>query len=105
MAKYLFSYHGGSGMPQGEEEQAKLMAAWGAWFGTLGESVVDGGNPIGASMTVASDGSTSSGGGANPATGYSLVSASSIEEAVEKAKGCPVLANGGSVEVSETIEM
>jgi len=28
MAKYLLSYHGG-GMPESEEEGAKIMAAWG----------------------------------------------------------------------------
>ena len=31
MAKYLLNYHGG-GMAEGEEAQAKVMEAWGAWF-------------------------------------------------------------------------
>ena len=65
MAKYLLSYHGG-GMPESEEEGARLMAAWGDWMGGLGEALVDGGNPTGQSATVASDGSTSQGGGAEP---------------------------------------
>ena len=34
MAKYLLVYHGG-GMPEGEEAQAKVMAAWGTWFQNL----------------------------------------------------------------------
>ena len=46
MAKYLLSYHGG-GMPESEEEGARVMAAWGEWMGSLGESMVDGGNPVG----------------------------------------------------------
>jgi hypothetical protein len=33
--------------------------------------------------------------------GYSIVKADSIEEAVELAKGCPILAIGGNVEVRE----
>ena len=33
--------------------------------------------------------------------GYSIVKASSIEEATELAKGCPVLTMGGNVEVRE----
>ncbi|MGC4102459.1 YciI family protein [Ferruginibacter sp.] len=33
--------------------------------------------------------------------GYSIVKAASIEEAAELAKGCPVLAIGGTVEVRE----
>ncbi len=104
MSKFLLVYHGGSGMPASEEEQAKAMAAWGGWFAQLGDAVVDGGNPTGASVTVKSGGS-SQGGGANPTSGYSLIEASSIDDATEKAKGCPILAAGGSVEVCETIDV
>ena len=104
MAKYLLVYHGG-GMPETEEEQAKTMAAWGQWFGNLGDSVVDGGNPVGASATISSDGSTSEGGGPNAASGYSLIEAASLEQATELAKGCPILDGGGSVEVCETFEI
>ena len=38
MAKYLLVYHGGS-MPEGEEAQGKVMAAWGAWFQNLGPAL------------------------------------------------------------------
>jgi hypothetical protein len=103
MSKFLLVYHGG-GMPESAEEQAKMMAAWGAWFGQLGSAVLDGGNPTGASVTV-SAGGTSDGGGANPASGYSLIEASSLEDATEKAKGCPIVAGGGSVEVCATIDV
>lgn len=101
MANYVLVYHGG-GMPEGEAEQQQVMAAWGSWFGDLGAAVVDGGNPVGAATTIASDGSTSDGGGANPATGYSVIEAASLAAAMELAKGCPILASGGSVEVGET---
>jgi hypothetical protein len=33
--------------------------------------------------------------------GYSIVKAESLEEAVELAKGCPILTAGGNVEVRE----
>jgi len=33
--------------------------------------------------------------------GYSIVKAGSVEEATELAKGCPILAIGGNVEVRE----
>ncbi len=104
MSKFLFVYHGG-GAPESEEAGDQVMAAWMGWFGTLGAAVLDGGNPTGASSTIAADGSASDGGGANPATGYSLIEADSLEAAVELAKGCPQLASGGSVEVCETIDM
>lgn len=37
--------------------------------------------------------------------GYSLIKATSLEEATELAKGCPVLKVGGSVEVREINKM
>ncbi len=104
MPKYVLAYHGG-GMASTEAEQAAAMAAWGAWFGTLGNAVVDGGNPTGATKTVKADGSAVDGGGANPITGYSLISATDLDAAVSLAKGCPVLASGGTVEVAEAIDM
>ena len=102
MAKYVLAYHGGGGMPESAEEQEELMKVWGAWFGSLGDSVIDGGNPFGASTTIAPDGSTTAGGALS---GYSVISADSLDGAVNAAKGCPVLASGGSVEVCEAIDM
>lgn len=104
MAKFLFIYHGGS-MPETEEEGARVMADWMAWFEGMGAAVVDGGNPVGQSSTVNSDGSVSNDGGSNPASGYSLVNADSIEQATALTSGCPILKVGGSVEVAETIDM
>ncbi|HEV1997131.1 MAG TPA: hypothetical protein VGR61_03245 [Candidatus Dormibacteraeota bacterium] len=105
MANYLLLYHGGS-MPEGEDAQKQVMDAWGAWFGQLGDSLVDGGNPtMPAAKSISSDGSTSDASGGNPATGYSVIKADSMDQAVEKAKGCPVLGGGSSITVYETIAM
>ena len=103
MAKFVLAYRGG-GMADSPEEQQKAMEAWGAWFGTLGAAVVDGGNPFGSSCTVSSDGSSRDGGQAG-LTGYSIVEATSLSDAADKAKGCPVLSGGGSVEVYEAMPM
>lgn len=105
MPNYILAYHGGSGMPESEAEQAKIMEAWGAWFGAMGDAVVDGGNPVGRAVTVGPDRSHHDGGGSNPLTGYSMIKADDLEAAAKLAEGCPVLDNGGSVEVAETIEM
>jgi hypothetical protein len=104
MPKYLLVYHGGS-MPETEEEQATVMAAWGQWYEALGQAVVDGGNPVGKTKTTASDGSVTDGGGANPVTGYTIISADDVDAAVDLSKGCPVLQSGGSVEVCETFDV
>ena len=104
MAKYLFVYHGGK-HPTSEAEVKKVMDAWGTWFGSMGAAVVDGGNPVGKSSTVHANGSTSNDGGANPVSGYSLIEAPSLSDAHAKAKGCPILAAGGSIEVAEVMDM
>ena len=103
MSKYVLAYRGG-GMPETEEAQQASMTAWMNWFGGLGASVVDGGNPFGPSLSIASDGASSDGGAAG-LTGYSILSADNLAAAAELAKGCPILAAGGSVEVYETFDV
>ncbi|MDH5456272.1 MAG: YciI family protein [Gammaproteobacteria bacterium] len=104
MAKYLYVYHGGSD-PETEEEVAEVLDAWGNWLGSMGAAVIDGGNPVGRSSTVNPDGSVTDDGGANPASGYSLIEAADFDDALAKAKGCPILQAGGSIEVAEVIDM
>lgn len=104
MAKFVLTYHGG-GMAETEEEQAQVMAAWGAWMEGLGSALVDPGNPTAQSKTISADGSVSDGGGSNPVTGYSLLEAASLDAAVILAKDNPILRSGGSIEVLETIDM
>jgi hypothetical protein len=102
MANYLLVFHGGS-MPENPEEGAKVMQAWTDWFGTLGDALVDGGNPASGTKAIASDGTVSD--VANGPTGYSILKADSFDAAVELAKGCPVLAGGASLEVVQTFEV
>jgi len=104
MSQYLFVYHGGR-MPETEEEGAQMMKAWEDWLGGMGDDVVDGGNPVGQSSTVFPDGSVQNNGGTNPASGYSIIKATSDEDAATKAKTCPILAAGGTVELAAIIEM
>lgn len=105
MAKYLFIYHGGGGMPATKEEGERMMAAWNTWYSEMGDAVVDGGAPVAQSHTVSASGSVANG-GANPVSGYTVISASDIEAAKLMASGCPMVADrSGSVEVAEIIEM
>ena len=101
MANYALVYHGGS-MPDSPEEGARVMQTWTDWFGTLGAALVDGGNPASRTRTIAADGSVTDD-AAGP-SGYSILKADTLDEAVELAKGCPVLAAGASIQVVETIE-
>jgi hypothetical protein len=104
MAKYLFVYHGGKN-PDSEAEVAEVLDAWGNWFGGMGAAVIDGGNPVGMSSTVNGDGSITDNGGANPASGYSLIEANDLDDAIAKARGCPILSADGTVELAEAIDM
>ncbi len=104
MAKYVLLYSGG-GMPASEEEGAKVIAAWGAWMGSLGAALVDGGNPFTNAKNISPDGSVSDGPVGTRNTGYSVISADSHDAAVELAKGCPHLQSGGQITVYETMEM
>ena len=103
MAKFLYIYHGG-GMPETPEAQAAAMQAWGDWIGGLGAAFVDPGNPVGMSKTVSAAG-VADDGGANPCSGYGIVEADSFDQAVDWAKACPIVADGGSVEVAQTFEI
>lgn len=104
MPKFIFAYHGGK-KPTSPEDGEKVMAEWGAWFAGMGASVADPGGPVGQSHTVSKSG-TEGNGGANPLSGYSLVSAKDYQAAVDMAKGCPMVKDGsGQVEVAELVDM
>ena len=60
MATYVLLYKGGR-MAETDEERQKVMAAWGKWFGELGQALVDGGNPFGPSSSVGPDGTVKQG--------------------------------------------
>lgn len=103
MTNYVLIYSGG-GMPESEEEQAAVMAAWGAWMGGMGDALVDGGNPTGAATGIASDGSVGAPTVAG-VSGYSIIKADSMDAAVAIAQGCPILQGNGQVSVYETFQM
>lgn len=102
MGNYVFAYTGGA-MPETPAAQEAAMKAWGDWFATLGAAVVDAGNPFGASTAVKADGA--SGTATTGLGGYSVVKADDLDRAATLAKGCPILAAGGNVDVYETLAM
>jgi len=105
MAKYVLVFVGG-GMPETEEETAAVMKAWGDWYTSLGEAVVDPGNPFSPqAKSIAYDGSLIDGPVGPKATGYTILQAGSLDAAVEMAKGCPVLQSGASISVYETFDV
>jgi hypothetical protein len=102
MAKFVLMFHAGE---TPEEPSPAVMDRWMAWFAELGDAVVDMGAPFGASATIASDGTPSEGSGPSPATGYTVIEAANLHDAVVMAKGCPGLSTGGSVKLYEALQM
>ena len=100
MPKYMLAYSGGAS-PEGmaQEDIDKVMGAWQAWMGGLGEALVDGGNAFGESKST-TDGTAGSG-----LSGYSLLNADDLDAATAMAKGCPIHDSGGTVMVYETMDM
>ncbi len=103
MSNYFISYHGGT-KPATREEGADHMAKWQAWATDLGDAMVNTGTPLGKTKVISSDG-VSENGSSNPMSGYSIVKADGLEAALELVKNCPLLDIGGTLEVSEMMEM
>lgn len=102
MSKFIFAYHGGK-QAESEEEMKEIMGAWKNWLGSLGDALIDPGHPAGPSKTINGKGIEDNG-GANPISGYTLIKAASIDNALQIAKDCPHRAHG-SIEIAELIEM
>ncbi len=105
MANFVLIYTGGTGSADvGDEERQRIMGEWGAWYGKMGESIVDGGAPFGASKHVDGNGG-GDGPGSSSATGYTVISADSIDAASASCQDHPHVNHGGQVTVFEAIEM
>lgn len=102
LKKFVFTYYGEPNFPRPEDGK-KHMAEWGAWVKTLGTAMTDPGVPLKPPTSVSSKG-VKAAGGPNRLTGYSVVQAKSIEEAIEMAKSSPHL-NFGTIDVAEVMEM
>ncbi len=103
MPDFIFVYHGGK-VPTDPAEIEKVMGAWNAYYQGMGDKVVSGGGPVGMSSMVTAKG-VAENGGANPVSGFTVVSADNKAEANKMAAGCPILSEGGAVEVAEILKM
>ncbi len=100
MANYLLLYRGG-GMPTTDDDKKKVMDAWGAWMQQCGENLVDAGNPCSNAQSVTKDGASEVSG--ERVTGYSVIKADSMDDAVHAASMVPLVVDGsGRCDVYET---
>ena len=103
MAQYIITYLGGN-EPSNPEEGQQHFAKYREWLSSLGDSAVSPANPLKDTKTVNPDGAVTAG-STTSMSGYTVVETDSMETALEIAKACPFLDIGGSLEVSELMQM
>ncbi len=103
MSQYVIVYLGGD-QPSSPEEGKQHMAKYMAWLASLGDSAVSPANPLKNTSTVNSDGTVTTG-STTTMSGYTIIEADSMDAALVIAKVCPFLEIGGSLEVSELMQM
>ncbi len=113
MKDFLFLYRADyKSMPTGSpEEMQAMMKKWMDWIGSIAaqNKLTDRGNRLGGEGKVLRPDNVVTDG---PYTeikellgGYTVVKAESLDEAVSLAKGCPILAVGGNIEVRPIDQM
>jgi hypothetical protein len=72
----------------------------------LGEAIIDPGNAFSPNVrNVVSDGTISKGAVGDPATGYTILQADSLDAAVTLTKGCPLHMGNASISIYEAVDM
>jgi hypothetical protein len=104
MPTYLITYHGGPGMPTDPEAARQMLAAFQAWVAETGDAMRDPGAPLASAKTVSAE-SDADGQGKAEISGYTVIEAATLDEAVELVRGHPFLTRGGSLQVSESISV
>ena len=85
-----------------EEPTPEVMAAWMAWFAKVGDRFADMGSPLGNCLEVTKTGTRDLSPDMGAATGYSILSAESREDAERLLEGCPIIS---SVRLYEEMSM
>jgi hypothetical protein len=93
--QYVLTFRGQVGRQLTVEEEGR----WPAWFEQIKDSIVDFGNRVGQVREVGGGGARS-----DELSGYVVINAGSLDGATAVAGGCPILEQGGSVEVGEIVD-
>ncbi len=104
MPQFMLTYVGNPSQPSSPEEGKTHMAEYQAWLGSLGAAAISPMNPLKGTCLVNPD-ATVSQGGITGMSGYTLIETESLDVALDIAKTCPYLAIGGTLEVSEIVDI
>jgi hypothetical protein len=94
MANYVLTFRGRPGRTLTAEQEAR----WPEWFGQISASIADMGNRVGQARSVGYHGQRD-----DVLSGYIVITAADLDAAVAIAQGCPILQQGGSLEVGEIV--
>ena len=103
MPRFILVYLGGN-QPSSPEEGQQHFVKYKLWLESLGNAVVSPANPFKDTHNIDPDGKVSAG-SKTAMSGYTILEAESIESVLDMATACPFLEIGGSLEVSELVEM
>ena len=103
MKQFVFVYLGGT-QPSNPEEANNHFTKYMEWLASLGDAVVIPTIPLLDTRTVSPDGTVREG-GSSAMSGFSIIKADSFDAALSIAQECPFLEIGGSLEVSELMQM
>ena len=102
MAQFIIVYLGDE-QPANPEEAKEHMEKYREWLKSLDDSLVSALNPLKDTHVVGANGATN--GSSTAMSGFTIIEASSIEAAVELSRSCPFMDIGGTLEVSELMQM
>lgn len=85
MKKFMFLHYGF------ETPTPEIEEAWGKWFASNADRMVDGGSPFKTGREVSRNGSRELPLGMDSLTGYTIISAASLDDAEKIARGCPMI--------------
>ncbi len=100
MHKYVFVYHApmspADAAPPTPEQIQAVMAEWSAWAARVGDRMVDFGTPLAGGTRVTAEGSSPS---AREVSGYSILEADDLQDALDLAREHPHLTMPGGCEI------
>jgi hypothetical protein len=103
MPNFMLTYLGAPQISSPEEKQDH-MQKYHQWITDLGDAALSPMNPLKNVSVVDSDGNVTDG-GETGMSGFTIVTADSMNAALEIAQACPFLEVGGRLEVAQMIEM
>ena len=103
MPNFMIAYYG-ENTSSSQEERMAQMEKWSSWVKDLGEKIVNPGTPLPVSKIVTSS-RVEDDDDPKSMKGFAVVKADSMAAAIEIAQSDPFLESGGTIRVSQMMEM